>query len=30
VLIIGIVVDGLFGMADHRLRRRRGLVDTAT
>jgi NitT/TauT family transport system permease protein len=30
VLLIGIVVDGLFGLADHRLRRRRGLVDTAT
>ena len=29
VLIIGIVVDGLFGLADTRLRRRRGLVDTA-
>jgi NitT/TauT family transport system permease protein len=30
VLVIGIVVDALFGAADHRLRRRRGLVDTAT
>ena len=30
VLVIGIVVDGLFGAADTRLRRRRGLVDTAT
>ncbi len=30
VLIIGIVVDGLFGAADRRLRRRRGLVETAT
>jgi NitT/TauT family transport system permease protein len=30
VLVIGIVVDGLFGAADGRLRRRRGLVDTAT
>lgn len=30
VLVIGIVVDGLFGMADTRLRRRRGLVETAT
>ena len=30
VLIIGIVVDGLFGAADTRLRRRRGLVDTAS
>lgn len=30
VLVIGIVVDGLFGAADSRLRRRRGLVDTAT
>ena len=30
VLVIGILVDGLFGVADTRLRRRRGLVDTAT
>jgi NitT/TauT family transport system permease protein len=30
VLVIGIVVDALFGAADTRLRRRRGLVDTAT
>jgi NitT/TauT family transport system permease protein len=30
VLVIGIVIDGLFGAADGRLRRRRGLVDTAT
>lgn len=30
VLIIGIVVDSLFGAADHALRRRRGLIDTAT
>ena len=30
VLIIGIVVDALFGAADGALRRRRGLVDTAT
>ena len=30
VLIVGIVVDALFGAADGALRRRRGLVDTAT
>ena len=30
VLVIGIVIDALFGAADARLRRRRGLVDTAT
>lgn len=30
VLLIGIVVDSLFGAADQALRRRRGLVDTAT
>jgi NitT/TauT family transport system permease protein len=30
VLIIGIVVDSLFGVADNILRRRWGLVDTAT
>ncbi|HUP87504.1 MAG TPA: ABC transporter permease [Acidimicrobiales bacterium] len=30
VLIIGIVIDAVFGVADARLRQRRGLVDTAT
>jgi NitT/TauT family transport system permease protein len=30
VLIIGIVIDAIFGVADSRLRQRRGLVDTAT
>ena len=30
ILIIGIAVDSLFGAADHALRRRRGLIDTAT
>jgi NitT/TauT family transport system permease protein len=30
VLVIGIAVDGVFGAADHALRRRRGLIDTAT
>ena len=30
VLIIGIAVDSLFGAADQALRRRRGLIDTAT
>ena len=30
VLVIGIVVDALFGAVDGRLRRRRGLIDTAT
>ena len=30
VLVIGIVVDALFGSADRRLRRRRGLIETAT
>ncbi|MGH9280376.1 MAG: ABC transporter permease [Acidimicrobiales bacterium] len=30
ILIIGIVVDFLFGKVDHRIRRRRGLIDPAT
>ncbi len=30
VLVIGLVIDGLFGAADRALRRRRGLVETAT
>jgi NitT/TauT family transport system permease protein len=30
VLVIGIVVDAVFGAADHAIRRRRGLIDTAT
>ena len=30
ILVVGILIDGAFGMADTRLRRRRGLVDTAT
>ncbi len=30
VLAVGIVIDGAFGAVDCRLRRRRGLVDTAT
>jgi NitT/TauT family transport system permease protein len=30
VLVIGIAVDGLFGLADLALRRRRGLVDPPT
>ena len=30
VLVIGIAVDAVFGAADHALRRRRGLVETAT
>lgn len=29
VLVIGIAVDGIFGVADRRLRRRRGLLDPA-
>ena len=30
VLVVGIVIDGAFGVVDGRVRRRRGLVDTAT
>jgi len=30
VLVVGILIDGAFGAVDNRLRRRRGLVDTAT
>ena len=30
VLAVGVLIDGAFGTVDNVLRRRRGLVDTAT
>lgn len=30
VLVVGVLIDGAFGVVDNALRRRRGLVDLAT